>query len=52
VGWMELEDSEATLAEARWGWRRGPGSAARVATPGHARSGGGSTPRGRRGAAL
>jgi hypothetical protein len=23
VGWMELEDSEATLAEARWTWRRG-----------------------------
>lgn len=22
VGWMELEDSEATLAEARWTWRR------------------------------
>jgi len=22
VGWMELEDSEATLAEARWAWRR------------------------------
>jgi hypothetical protein len=52
VGWMELEDSEATLAEARWGWRPGPGSAVRIATPGHARSGGGSTPRGRRGAAL
>ena len=24
VGWMELEDSEATLAEARWTWRRAP----------------------------
>jgi protein ImuB len=23
IGWMELEDSEATLAEARWSWRRG-----------------------------
>ena len=22
VGWMELDDSEATLAEARWRWRR------------------------------
>ncbi len=22
VGWMELEDSEAALAEARWSWRR------------------------------
>jgi hypothetical protein len=28
VGWMELEDSEATLAEMRWKWRRGPGSTA------------------------
>jgi hypothetical protein len=26
VGWMELEDSEATLAEARWNWRRARGS--------------------------
>jgi hypothetical protein len=28
VGWMELDDSEATLAEARWRWRRelGPGA--------------------------
>jgi hypothetical protein len=65
VGWMDLEDSEATLAEARWGWRPGPGSAARIASPGHARpsggharpsggharSGGRSTPRRRRGAA-
>jgi protein ImuB len=30
VGWMELEDSEATLAEARWRWRRGPGTTPRV----------------------
>jgi len=22
IGWMKLEDSEATLAEARWSWRR------------------------------
>ncbi len=27
VGWMELADSEATLAEMRWTWRRGSGSA-------------------------
>ncbi len=36
VGWMELDDSEATLAEARWRWRRELKSAARpgVARPG------------------
>ena len=33
VGWMELEDSEATLAEARWGWRRGPGTTPRAPGP-------------------
>jgi protein ImuB len=27
VGWMEIEDSEAVLAEARWKWRRVAGSA-------------------------
>jgi hypothetical protein len=27
VGWMEVEDSEAALAEARWKWRRVAGSA-------------------------
>jgi hypothetical protein len=32
VGWMELEDSEAALAEARWTWRRGPGSAVQAVT--------------------
>jgi impB/mucB/samB family C-terminal domain len=26
VGWMEIDDSEATLAEARWTWSRVPGS--------------------------
>ncbi|HEX7490129.1 MAG TPA: hypothetical protein VF337_00305 [Candidatus Limnocylindrales bacterium] len=26
VGWMEIEDSEAVLAEARWKWRRVAGS--------------------------
>jgi len=42
VGWMELEDTEATLAEARWSWRRGmaPGGAgaATSATPPRRRS--------------
>jgi protein ImuB len=43
VGWMEIEDSEAVLAESRWSWRRGPGSAPRPSAPstgGSARSGG------------
>jgi hypothetical protein len=36
VGWMGIEDSEATLAEARWTWRPASGSAGAAAgsTPG------------------
>jgi hypothetical protein len=32
VGWVELDDSEATLAEARWRWRRELGCAAGAGT--------------------
>jgi hypothetical protein len=32
VGWMEIEDSEAVLAEARWKWRRVAGSTAAGST--------------------
>jgi hypothetical protein len=36
VGWMEIEDPEAPLAEARWSWRRpGPGSPATATAGGH-----------------
>jgi hypothetical protein len=55
VGWMELDDSEATLAEARWRWRRALKSAAGAAAPGLTRSAGRSAsranPEARRGAA-
>jgi hypothetical protein len=47
VGWMSIEDSEATLAEARWTWRSASGSiggaAAAGATPA-GRAMGASTP--------
>jgi hypothetical protein len=63
VGWMELEDSEATLAEARWTWRRGVSSVAsasatgrvaasdRASAPHRARPGGRATSVVRRGSA-
>jgi hypothetical protein len=57
IGWMELEDPEAPLAEARWTWRRQPAgrdraaapaggdrSAASAATPSRAQSSGRSAP--------
>jgi hypothetical protein len=45
VGWMDIEDSEATLAESRWTWRPASGSAgaAAGATPG-GRATGAATP--------
>ena len=54
VGWMELQESEATLAEARWTWRRGgstPGAATAQATSSHGRTpaAGRATPQGRGG---
>jgi hypothetical protein len=46
IGWMELEDPEAPLAEARWTWRRQPagGNRAPAAIPSRAQSGGRSAP--------
>ena len=48
IGWMELDDPEAPLAEARWTWRRQPAgrdrAAASAATPSRAQSGGRSAP--------
>jgi hypothetical protein len=47
IGWMELEDPEAPLAEARWTWRRaqsGGRSAPPAAIPSRAQSGGRSAP--------
>jgi protein ImuB len=46
VGWMELDDSEATLAEARWRWRRElkPATAAAAGTTPRTRARRGSRP--------
>ena len=50
VGWMELEDSEAVLAETRWTWRRGSSSGDRATASGRTASAraaaAGATPRG------
>jgi len=40
VGWMELEDTEAALAEARWTWRRVPSLVDCAPDPGHAAASG------------
>jgi hypothetical protein len=45
VGWMELEDSEAVLAETRWTWRRGSSSGYRATASGRAETTAGATPR-------
>ena len=48
IGWMELDDPEAPLAEARWTWRRQPAGGDRAeasaATPSRAQSGGRTAP--------
>jgi protein ImuB len=48
IGWMELEDPEAPLAEARWTWRRQPAggdrASASAATPSRVPSGRRSAP--------
>jgi hypothetical protein len=48
IGWMELKDPEAPLAEARWMWRRQPAGRGRSAPPAaissRAQSGGRSAP--------
>jgi hypothetical protein len=38
IGWMELEDPEAPLAEARWTWRRQPASRSAPPADRHGRS--------------
>ena len=43
VGWMELDDTEAALAEARWTWRQAPGATSSATPRSRATAGGAAT---------